>query len=90
MSKKEHEAAPASLPHPVINEDHCKGCGLCISACPKKVLRFKSTLNRRSIKPAEYIGSGCIGCNFCYYNCPEPFAIEVHSADKKGKKDSQP
>jgi NAD-dependent dihydropyrimidine dehydrogenase PreA subunit len=89
MSEKTDASAAAPLPRPVIHEDHCKGCGRCIEACPKKVLRFKDTLNRRSVKPAEYVGSGCIGCGICFYNCPEPFAIEVHSAARKtGGKES--
>jgi len=31
--------------------------------------------------PARYKGEGCIGCGFCFYVCPEPFAITVY---KKG------
>ncbi|NLF23682.1 MAG: ferredoxin family protein [Lentisphaerae bacterium] len=83
MNKKPADGGDKSLPRPVIHEDYCKGCGRCIAACPKHVLRFKSTLNRRSVKPAEYVGEGCIGCGFCFYNCPEPFAVEVHTPDKK-------
>lgn len=85
MSERTASTDKEALPRPVFSEDHCKGCGRCIAACPKKVLRFKSTLNRRSVKPAEYAGSGCIGCSFCFYNCPEPFAVEVHTPDKKSK-----
>lgn len=71
------------LPRPVFDEDHCKSCGRCVAACPKKVLRIKDTLNRRGVNAAEYIGSGCIGCAICFYNCPEPYAVEVHTPDKK-------
>jgi len=83
MSEKSTPAEPGVLPRPVFYEDHCKGCGRCIAACPKKVLRFKSSLNRRGVKPAEYAGAGCVGCGFCFYNCPEPYAVEVHMPDKK-------
>lgn len=69
-------------PRPVFEEDRCKGCGRCIAACPKKVLRFKATLNRRGVRPASYVGAGCIGCAHCFYNCPEPFAIEIHTPEK--------
>ncbi len=64
---------------PVIDETVCKGCGRCVAACPKQVLRLRDTLSRRGVKPAEYVGEGCIGCGICFYNCPEPYAIEVHS-----------
>jgi len=70
-------------PEPIITEDRCKGCGRCIEACPKKVLRLRKTLNRRGVRPAFYTGSGCIGCGFCFYNCPEPYAIEVIQPDSK-------
>lgn len=77
---KGHDAAS---PLPIIDEDRCKGCGRCIAACPKKVLQFKKSLNRRGVHPAHYVGSGCIGCGFCFYNCPEPYAIEVLQPEKK-------
>lgn len=72
-----------ALPRPVFDEDHCKGCGRCVAACPRKVLRIKGTLNVRGVNPAEYAGEGCIGCAMCFYNCPEPYAIQVLTPDKK-------
>jgi 2-oxoisovalerate ferredoxin oxidoreductase delta subunit len=85
MSETTVKKAALALPHPVINTDHCKGCGLCIAACPKQVLRFSKSLNRWNVQSAEYVGSGCIGCNSCFYSCPEPYAIEVHALEKKNK-----
>ena len=79
----DNQASTPALPRPVFDEDHCKGCGRCVAACPRKVLRIKSTLNKRGVNAAEYIGEGCIGCAICFYNCPEPYAIEVHTPDKK-------
>ena len=55
----------------------------CVAACPRKVLRIKETLNVRGVNPAEYVGEGCIGCAICFYNCPEPYAIQVHKPEKK-------
>lgn len=71
------------LPHPVIIVEECKGCGRCIAACPKKVLRSSGHVNRKGYISAEYIGEGCSGCAICFYNCPEPYAIEVHKPDKE-------
>ena len=48
-----------------------------MSACPRKCLEMKSTLNAAGIKPAGYKGEGCVGCGICFYNCPEPYAIRV-------------
>ena len=71
--------------YPLINYDECKGCGRCVTACPKKCLAFRDELNNRGTKCVDYSGEGCIGCAICFYNCPEPFAIEIHTV----KKDSE-
>ena len=65
----------------VIDEDECKGCGLCIDACPEKVLFAQRHLNHMGFHPAGYQGDGCTGCGICFYQCPEPGAITVF---KKG------
>jgi len=60
-----------------LEEDLCKGCGLCIHLCPRHVLHRSEHLNRRGFHPAEYDGDGCTGCAICYYTCPEPGGIRV-------------
>lgn len=65
----------------VVREDECKGCGLCIQACPEDVLIEQRKLNRMGFRPAGYKGDGCTGCGYCFYQCPEPGAITVY---KKG------
>ena len=65
-------------PYPIVYEDECKGCGRCIAACPKKVLGFSGSLNKRGYPYAKCLGEGCTGCFVCFYNCPEPYAIEVY------------
>lgn len=44
---------------------------------------MSNKINKRGFIPAEYSGEGCTGCFICFYNCPEPYAIEVHTAEKK-------
>jgi 2-oxoglutarate ferredoxin oxidoreductase subunit delta len=59
------------------NPNECKGCGLCVEACPPKCLHLSGRLNRYGYHPAEYAGEGCTGCGVCYYACPEPGGIRV-------------
>lgn len=56
-----------------INQDRCKGCGLCVSVCPKKVLILnKEKLNRKGYNPAEPANpEACIGCAMCATMCPD-------------------
>ncbi len=61
----------------VFREDECKGCGLCVTACPPKVLRLADRLNHFGYHAAEYTGDGCTGCGICFYCCPEPGVLTV-------------
>ena len=55
-----------------FNEALCKGCGLCVGACPKKIVALKNTLNAKGYHPAHVTdGSACIGCAFCATMCPD-------------------
>jgi 2-oxoglutarate ferredoxin oxidoreductase subunit delta len=63
-----------------LNSEECKGCGLCVEACPPKVLKIAERLNHYGYHTAEYQGSGCTACGICYFACPEPGAIKVLKA----------
>ena len=55
-----------------IFEDMCKGCGLCLVACPKKILKLSERINNKGYHPAECADTGaCIGCAFCARMCPD-------------------
>lgn len=58
---------------PKINVETCKGCALCVAACPKKVLRLaKDTLNTKGYHPCELFDpDGCISCAMCATMCPD-------------------
>ncbi len=61
-----------------VNIEECKGCKLCVVACPVDVLHLADSFNTHGYSPAEYDGEGCTGCGVCYYACPEPGAITVY------------
>lgn len=56
-----------------FDTDICKGCGLCVSACPKKIIRIASEkLNKKGYSPAEITDQAqCIACAFCATMCPD-------------------
>jgi NAD-dependent dihydropyrimidine dehydrogenase PreA subunit len=60
-----------------IDVEECKGCGLCIEACPPKVIGMSERLNHYGYRTAVYAGAGCTGCGICFMACPEPGAITV-------------
>jgi NAD-dependent dihydropyrimidine dehydrogenase PreA subunit len=61
----------------IVNEEECKGCGICVEACPPECLYLDEKLNAQGVHPARYTGEGCTGCSICFYCCPEPGAITV-------------
>jgi NAD-dependent dihydropyrimidine dehydrogenase PreA subunit len=63
-----------------VEESECKGCGLCIDACPPKVIALSEHLNHYGYHTAQYAGSGCTGCGICFMVCPEPGALTVYRA----------
>ena len=55
-----------------FNESICKGCGLCVGACPKNLVALKDELNAKGYHPAGVADmDSCIGCAFCATICPD-------------------
>ena len=56
-----------------FNTDLCKGCGLCVDACPKNLLIIsKDKINQKGHSPVEITDQdACIGCAFCATMCPD-------------------
>lgn len=62
----------------VFSESLCKGCGLCVEACPKKILALSPRVNATGYNVAECVDeSKCISCAFCATMCPD-CVIEIH------------
>ena len=55
-----------------ISKDRCKGCGLCILSCPKKILELSTELNAKGYHPVTVTDKEkCIGCAACAIMCPD-------------------
>jgi 2-oxoglutarate ferredoxin oxidoreductase subunit delta len=66
-----------SMPHIIIDETRCKGCGLCTIACPKKLVRMSDTPNSMGYTVPIFSGpEQCTGCSLCAEMCPD-VAISV-------------
>lgn len=61
-----------------INEELCKGCSLCVRACPTGVLELaKDKLNAKGYHPAQAVNpEACTACTSCARTCPD-VAIEI-------------
>jgi 2-oxoglutarate ferredoxin oxidoreductase subunit delta len=57
----------------IIDEDRCKGCGLCVAACPEQVLQLaEGRFNAKGYRPVEIANpEACIGCAMCAIICPD-------------------
>jgi len=70
----------------IIEVDTCKGCGLCTTYCPVKILKLDdTTTNAKGYTPLMVIDmEKCIGCAFCATMCPDS-VITVEKFLKEAK-----
>ena len=61
----------------VIDVEACKGCELCIDACPPRVLEMTThEVNARGYR-YPVLFPGCTGCKACSQICPD-FCFQVY------------
>ena len=56
----------------VVNIERCKGCNLCVVACPSNVLILSKEANDKGYNYSMMIYAElCVGCAACAYVCPD-------------------
>ena len=70
------------MPKAIIDGDACKGCGLCVSVCPKDIIEISDEkINARGYHPAHIANlDACIACAACAKMCPDT-VISVEFAE---------
>jgi 2-oxoglutarate ferredoxin oxidoreductase subunit delta len=63
----------------------CKGCELCIDACPQESLSLSPNINKQGYHYAVLIKDNCTGCVNCALVCPDA-VITVYRAQKQKEK----
>ena len=70
---KEETMGKEKLKQHIINREWCKGCGICVEFCPKKVLELDEEEKAVAARPQD-----CICCRLCELRCPD-LAIEIET-----------
>lgn len=64
-----------------VDRNRCKGCTLCVNACPKQVLAMSKEINDKGYFYSHVVNQpACIGCRFCGFMCPD-VAITVEQEE---------
>ena len=69
-----------------INQERCKGCGLCTLVCPRDLVQVSESFNAKGYRPAVFVDpeGACTGCTNCATMCPD-VAIVVYRTPKRGR-----
>ncbi len=56
----------------VVDVERCKGCNLCVAACPLNLIELAETVNRKGYNYArQHTVEKCNGCTSCAIVCPD-------------------
>jgi len=71
-SKESEETGYISMAKIEFREERCKGCGMCVIACPRKLITVDSRINRMGYHVAVCEDmERCNGCALCAEMCPD-------------------
>lgn len=62
------------MPRPIINEEDCSTCGICVDGCPNGVLEIVGD----AIEPVN--DDDCDACATCMEECPMGAITEIEDA----------
>jgi 2-oxoglutarate ferredoxin oxidoreductase subunit delta len=68
----------------IFDVETCKGCELCIEACPQDSLELSPKLNAQGYHYVVLVKDNCTGCTNCALVCPDA-VITVYRERKKEK-----
>ena len=56
----------------VVDKEACKGCAVCVTACPTDVIAMSTSVNGKGY-PVAYMEKpeDCTGCSNCALVCPD-------------------
>ena len=76
----------------VIDAERCKGCELCIPACPQSVIQLAESFNTKGYRPAAYVDPAhlCTGCALCAVVCPDGCITVFRNIPQKQTNQYQP
>lgn len=56
----------------VVDTERCKGCNLCVVACPYDIISLGKEVNIKGYNYAKpLLEDKCIGCSACAIVCPD-------------------
>jgi 2-oxoglutarate ferredoxin oxidoreductase subunit delta len=63
----------------------CKGCELCIEACPQDSLQLSPKINAQGYHYAVLVKDNCTGCINCALVCPDAVITVYRERKDKGR-----
>ena len=82
LTSEKHKAA-----YIVIDHERCKACYLCVSVCPKDIIKITERINKSGYTYVEVQADKaheCSGCKSCAIMCPD-IAISVYQGAETEK-----